>query len=105
MNKPIVSISLGERGLLHVQLIAATEMNFDINLESLDYTRVLEDVCKICPVMLEMDVDLAEADDGDLSREPSRQQTADIAQFVHRYRRALVNVEVGVEAFVENLFA
>ncbi len=105
MKKPIVSISLDERGLMHVQLIAATEMNFDINLEGLGYNRVLEDVCKICPTMIQMDIDLAEADDGDLSCEPSAQHTADIAAFIRKYSRALVNVEVGVDAFIENLFA
>jgi len=105
MNKPIVSISLDERGLMHVQLIAATEMNFDINLEGLDYNRVLEDVCKLCPVLIQMDVELAELYDGDLSREPSAQHTADIALFIRKYSRALVNVEVGVDAFIENLFA
>ena len=56
MKKPIVSISLDEGGLMHVNLIAATEMNFDINLEGLDYNRVLEDVCKLCPVLIQMDV-------------------------------------------------
>jgi len=105
MKKPIVSISLDERGLMHVQLIAATEMNFDINLEGLDYNRVLEDVCKLCPAMIQMDVELAELYDGDSSREPSSQHTADIAVFVRKYSRAIVNVEVGVDAFIENLFA
>ena len=105
MNKPIVSISLDERGLMHVQLIATTEMNFDINLEGLDYNRVLEDVCKLCPVLIQMDVELAELYDGDLSSEPSTQRTADIAVFIRKYSRALVNVEVGVDAFIENLFA
>jgi hypothetical protein len=43
--------------------------------------------------------------DGDLSCEPSAQHTADIAVFIRKYSRALVNVEVGVDAFIENLFA
>jgi hypothetical protein len=105
MNKPIVSISLDERGLMHVQLSAATEMNFDINLEGLNYNRVLEDVCKLCPVLIQMDVELAELYDGDLSSDPSAQHTADIAIFIRKYSRAIVNVEVGVDAFIENLFA
>ena len=105
MNKPIVSISLDERGLMHVQLIATTEMNFDINLEGLDYNRVLEDVCKLCPALIQMDVELAELYDGDLSSEPSAQRTADIAVFIRRNSRTIVNVEVGVDAFIENLFA
>ncbi len=105
MNKPIVSISLDERGLMHVQLSAATEMNFDINLEGLNYNRVLEDVCKLCPVLIQMDVELAELYDGDLSCDPSAQHTADIAIFIRKYSRAIVNVEVGVDAFIENLFA
>ena len=105
MKKPIVSISLDERGLMHVQLIAATEMNFDVNLEGLDYNRVLEDVCKLCPVLIQMDVELAELYDGDISCEPSAQRTADIAVFVRKYSRTIVNVEVGVDAFMENLFA
>jgi hypothetical protein len=49
MNKPIVSISRDERGLIHVQLIAATEMNFDINLEGLDYNQVIEDCASYVP--------------------------------------------------------
>ena len=102
MKNPIVSISLDERGLMHVQLIAATEMNFDIHLEGLDYNRVLEDVCKLCPVLIQMDVELAELYDGD---DPSAQHAADIAVFVRKYSRAIVNVEVGVDAFIENLFA
>ena len=105
MNKPIVSITFDERGLMHVQLIAATEMNFDINLEGLDYNRVLEDVCRLCPVLIQMDVELAELYDGDLSSEPSAQRTADIAVFIRKYGRARVNVEVEVDAFIENLFA
>jgi sugar/nucleoside kinase (ribokinase family) len=105
MKKPIISISLDERGLLHVQLVAATEMNFDINLEGLDYNRVLEDVCKLCPILIQMDVELAELYDGEVSCEPSAQRTADIATFIRKYSRALVNVEVGVDAFIEYLYA
>jgi hypothetical protein len=80
-------------------------MNFDINLEGLDYNRVLEDACKLCPILIQMDVELAELYDGDLSCEPSSQHTKDIAVFIRKYSRALVNVEVGVDAFIENLFA
>jgi hypothetical protein len=43
--------------------------------------------------------------DGGLASEPSAQHTKDIAVFIRKYSRALVNVEVGVDAFIENLFA
>lgn len=105
MDNPIVSISLDERGRLRMQLTAATEMKFSLALDGLDYDRVFEDVCNLCPILIRMDAEIAELFDGDLDREPSAEDTEVIAEFVRRYRAALLDVEVGVDAFMENLYA
>jgi hypothetical protein len=71
----------------------------------LDYGHILEDVCNLCPILLRMDLEIAEQYDGDFDCELYAEDTEVIAEFVRRYRTALRDVEVGVDAFMENLYA
>ncbi len=80
-------------------------MKFSLALDGLDYDRVLEDVCNLCPILLRMNAEIAELYDGDLDCGPSAQDTEVIAQFIRQYRTTLLDVEVGVDAFMENLYA
>ena len=88
---------------MRVELAAATEMSFEIRIEpgGLKYDKVIADICRVAPAMLQYDEALMELYNNPHGPKPTIQQgwLHAIHDFVLRYRRHLVNVMVPFEQF------
>jgi hypothetical protein len=80
--------------LLHVTMIAANEMRFDVSFPSRDYAEVIKDICNVAPSMMSYDSDLMEAFDDAFRTQLNPTDIANIKQFVAKYQGLLSNVEV-----------
>lgn len=100
---PLITISIvSDPSRMRVELVAASEMSFEIRLDpSLKYDKVITDVCRVAPAMLQYDEALMELHDSLHSPPPRIQQgwLHAIHDFVLRYRAHLLNVMVPFEQF------
>jgi hypothetical protein len=80
--------------LLHVTMVAANEMRFDISFAGKDYQKVIQDICHVAPYMMSYDADLMEAFDDAFRTQPKQADKFVIANFMKTYGNALSNVEV-----------
>lgn len=80
--------------ILHVTLVAATQMEFDISFAGKDYEHVILDICHVAPSMMRYDSDLMEAFDDAFRTQPSPIHKAQIANFLKKYRPAMSNIDV-----------
>lgn len=80
--------------LLHVILVAATEMSFDISFAGRAYSEVLRDICYVAPSMMGVDAALMEGFDDAFRTKPNPIQEMHIKKFIGKYRGALSNVDV-----------
>jgi hypothetical protein len=83
-----------EHQLLHVILISATQMSFDISFAGRDFRDVIRDICGVAPSIMQVDSDLAEAFDDAFRTQPNPIQVYRINKFVNKYRDALSNVDL-----------
>ena len=79
---------------LHVLLIAANEMRFDISFADRDYSEVIKDICYVAPSLMSYDADLMEAFDDAFRTQPNPVHGMRIKKFVEKYRGALSNVDI-----------
>lgn len=80
--------------VLHVQLVAATEMSFDISTADRDFSEIIRDVCYIAPSLMRYDSDLMEAYDDAFRTEPRKLDAMRIGKFMQKYSSALSNVDI-----------
>lgn len=79
---------------LHVTLVAATQMEFDISFAGRDYQKVLQDICHAAPFMMSYDSDLMEAFDDAFRTQLKAADKFVIANFMKNYRDAMSNVDI-----------
>jgi hypothetical protein len=79
---------------LHVTLVAATQMDFDISFAGRDYQKVLQDICHVAPFMMSYDSDLMEAFDDAFRTQLKAADKLAIANFMKNYRDAMSNVDI-----------
>jgi len=79
---------------LHVTLVAATQMEFDISYAGRDYEEIIIEICKVAPFMMSYDADMMEAFDDAFRTKPKLADKAIIRNFINKYGDALSNVEV-----------
>jgi hypothetical protein len=103
-DAPVTVLQISQVSLtrLRVELVAATEMAFELTLAgNLDYGQAIADVCAVAPAMMTYDAALMEAYDGPgVVRRllgPRRQ----IEAFVRRYQTQLTNISVAFPPFEE----
>lgn len=87
---------------LRVQLVAATEMVFELQLgPELDYDQVITDLCGVAPAMLTYDAALMEAYDSPTTLRRLLGPRKQIGAFVDRYRPHLINISVAFPPFAD----
>lgn len=79
---------------LHVTLVAANQMEFDISFAGKDYAEVVRDICEVASSMMSYDSDLMEAFDDAFRTKPSPVDAMNIKKFMKKYHGALSNVDV-----------
>jgi hypothetical protein len=79
---------------LHVTLVAATQMDFDISFAGKDYEEVIKDICAVAPSMMSYDADLMEAFDDAFRTQPKQEDKVNIYRFVKKYDDALSNLDI-----------
>src|SRR5690554_5537229 len=82
---------VAETNRLKIELAAATEIDFEIDLEGLDYNQVLADICQVAVPLMRADVDVMEMCDGSDVR-PRPEDLQAIRQFRRKYQSHLYNV-------------
>jgi hypothetical protein len=80
--------------LLHVTLVAATQMEFDISFAGKDYEEVIRDICFLAPSLMRYDSDLMEAFDDAFRTKPNTYDAMRIAKFKDKYRDALSGLDI-----------
>lgn len=80
--------------LLHVTLVAATQMEFDVSFAGRDYADVIRDICDVAPSMMRYDSDLMEAFDDAFRTEPKQIDRIKIYGFIKKYRGALSGLDI-----------
>jgi hypothetical protein len=79
---------------LHVTIVAATQMDFDISFAGKDYQKVLQDICHVAPFMMSYDDDLMEAFDDAFRTQLKDADKFAINNFMKNYRDAMSNVDI-----------
>lgn len=79
---------------LHVTLVAATQMEFDISFAGRDYEEIVKDVCEVAPSMMSYDADLMEAFDDAFRTQPKQVDKIKIYSFIKKYRGALSGLDI-----------
>jgi hypothetical protein len=79
---------------LHVVLVAATQMEFDISFVGKDFSEVIKDISNVAPAMMSYDSDLMEAFDDAFRTQPKMADKAIIANFMKKYRGVMSNVNI-----------
>lgn len=80
--------------ILHVILISANQMSFDISFAGKDYSEVIYDICRVAPSMMEVDHALGEMYDNAGRTKPNPAHVMRVKKFQEKYRSALSNVNV-----------
>lgn len=94
-NGNIFSISISDKPqTLHVELVAATQMEFDISFARKDFSQVILDICRVAPAMMSYDSDLMEAFDDAFRTHPKQIDKTQIAIFLKTYRGAMSNIDI-----------
>jgi hypothetical protein len=79
---------------LHVILVAATQIEFDISFTGENYEEVIRDICKVAPSMMRYDADLMEAYDDGFRTEPKQSDRISIHIFIKKYNGALSGLDI-----------
>jgi hypothetical protein len=79
---------------LHVTLVAATQMDFDVSFAGRDYEEVIKDICNIAPSMMSYDADLMEAYDDAFRTQPKQIDKINIHIFIDKYKGALSDLDI-----------
>jgi len=82
-----------ELGLIHVVLVSATQMSFDISWKGLEYSKVIREICHVAPAMMELDHVMMEQNDG-ARIEAKPVDILTVNRFARKFRAALSNVNV-----------
>lgn len=86
-------------GGLRVEMVAATEMSFELELRPADdYDQTITDLCAIAPILMRLDADIMEMYDGADER-PARADLLRVNAFVTKYRSRIRNANVAIGAF------
>lgn len=72
--------------LLVVQLVAANQIDFEINFKGLNYQTVIADLCAVAPHMMEYDADLQEAHDNAFRTLPKDRDVLAVRAFFAKYK-------------------
>lgn len=80
--------------VLRVELVAATEMSFEIAvLSGKDgYQKTLQDICHIAPIMMRLDGDLMEMYDDAARTQPRKEDLIEVKKFAisHSFKEVLL---------------
>jgi hypothetical protein len=79
---------------LHVTLVAATQMEFDISFAGRDYEEVIKDILNVAPSMMSYDSDLMEAFDDAFRTQPKQIDKINIYRFIKKYNDVLTGVDI-----------
>jgi hypothetical protein len=79
---------------LHVTLVAATQMEFDVSFAGKDYEEVIKDICAVAPSMMSYDSDLMEAFDDAFRTQPKQLDKINIYRFMKKYNEALTGIDI-----------
>lgn len=79
---------------LHVVLVAANQIDFDISFAGRDYEEVVKDICEVAPAMMRYDADLQEAFDNAFRTQPKHMDKIQIKGFIQKYQGALSELDV-----------
>lgn len=80
--------------ILHVTLVAATQMEFDISFAGKDYEEVIRDICNVAPSLMSYDSDLMEAFDDAFRTQPKQLDKINIHKFIKKYDGALSGLDI-----------
>ncbi len=79
---------------LHVTLVAATQMEFDISFAGKDYEEMIRDVCFLAPSLMRYDSDLMEAFDDAFRTQPNTYDAMRIKKFMDKYQGAVTGLDI-----------